>query len=100
MIRFVSIDSVLGKCGLSPGIDASDTMDVQVDVQIDETASQDFMGMTHAFEILFAIVPCSYAERLQTVDYKGIPPISDAEPPHVSPASIVLRVDVFGLIFG
>lgn len=100
MVRFVPINSVLGKCGLSPGIDASDTMDVQVDVQIDETASQDFMGMTHAFEILFAIVPCSYAERLQTVDSKGIPPISDAEPPHVSPASIVLWVDVFGLIFG
>ena len=40
MVRFVPINSVLGKCGLSPGIDASDTMDVQVDVQIDETAAR------------------------------------------------------------
>ena len=100
MVRLVRIDSVLRKCGLSPGIDTAHAMDVQVDVQIDETAALDFMGMTHAFEILFAIVPCSYAERLQAFDSKGLLPIGDAEPPHIGPAAIVLRVDVFGLIFG
>ena len=100
MVRFVSIDSVLGKCGLSPRIDASDTMDVQVDVQIDETAALDFMGMTDAFKVFFAVVPCSYAERLQTFDSEGFLPIGDAEPPHVCTASIVLWVDVFGLKFG
>ena len=100
MVRLVSIDSVLRKCGLSPRIDTAHAMDVQVDVQIDETAALDFVGMTDAFEILFAVVPCSYAERLQTVDSKGLLPIGDGEPPHVSPAAIVLRVDVFGPIFG
>ena len=100
MVRLVRIDSVLRKCGLSPGIDATDTMDVQVDIQIDETATLDFMGMTDAFKVFFAVVPCSYAEWLQTVNPKGLPSVGDAEPPHVCPAAIVLWVDVFGLIFG
>ena len=100
MVRFVSIDSVLGKCGLSPGIDASDTMDVQVDVQIDETASLDFVGVTDAFKVLFAVVPCPYAEGLQTIDSEGFLPIGDAEPPDICPAAIVLRVHIFGLKFG
>ena len=77
MVRLVSIDSVLRKCGLSPGIDATDTMDVQVDIQVDETAALDFVGMTDAFKVFFAVVPCSYAERLQTFDSKGLlPPLS------------------------
>ncbi len=100
MVRLISVNSVLGKCGLSPGIDTADTMDVQVDVQIDETAALDFVGVTDAFEILFAVVPCPYAEGLQTIDSEGFLPIGDAEPPDIRPASIVLRVDVFGLKFG
>ena len=100
MVRLVRIDSVLRKCGLSPGIDATDTMDVQVDIQVDETAALDFVGMTDAFEILFAVVPCSYAEWLQAIDSKGLLPVGDAEPSDICTASIVLRVDVFGLIFG
>ena len=84
---------------MPPGIDAAYTMDVQVDVQIDKTAALDFMGMTDAFEILFAVVPCSYAERLQTIDSKGFLPIGDGEPPDICTAAIVLRMDVFGLIF-
>ena len=100
MVRLVRIDSVLRKCGLSPGIDATDTMDVQVDIQINETAALDFVGMTDAFKVFFAVVPCSYAERLQAFDSKGLLPIGDTEPPDICPAAIVLRVDVFGLIFG
>ena len=75
-------------------------MDVQVDVQVDETATLDFVGMTHPFKVLFAVVPCSYAERLQAFDSKGLLPIGDTEPSHVCTASIVLWVDVFGLKFG
>ena len=99
MVRFVPVDSVLGKSGLSPCIDAADTMDVQVDIQIDETATLYFVGMADTFKILFAIVPCPDAERLQTIDSKSFLPIGDTEPPHISPAAIVLRVDVFGLKF-
>ena len=91
MVRFVPVDSVLGKSGLSPGIDAADTMDVQVDIQIDETATLYFVGMADTFKILFAIVPCPDAERLQTIDSKSFIPIGDTEPPHISPAAIVLR---------
>ena len=52
VVRLAPIDGVLGQGGLPPGIDAADAMDVQVDVQVDETAALDFVGTFRARSFL------------------------------------------------
>ena len=43
---------------------ATDTMDVQVDVQIDELSTLDLIGMTSTFEVFLAIIPGTDTEGL------------------------------------
>ena len=72
MVGPVAIDGVLRQGAPAPGVDATDAMNLKVDVQIDKTATTDFMGMTNALQILFAIVPRPDAKRLQAIDAKGL----------------------------
>ena len=71
MVGLVSVDGVLWKGALPPCVDAAYTMDVEVDVQVDELATLNFVGMGCAFKVLLAIIPCSDAERLAAFNTKG-----------------------------
>jgi hypothetical protein len=71
VVWLVAVDGVLRQRTLSPGIHSSHTMDVEVDVEVDELSSGEFMRMLH-IEIFLAVVPCPYAERLATVNTEGM----------------------------
>ena len=44
MVRFVTIDGVLRQRALTPSIDTADTMDIQVDIQINEATTLNLGG--------------------------------------------------------
>ena len=74
-------------------------MEVQVDVQVDETATHDFVGVGRLFQVLLAVVPGADAQRLAAVDAERVLPVTDREPADVAAVAVVLRMDVFGLVF-
>ena len=57
MVGLVTIDGILRQRALAPSIDTADAVDIQVDIQINETTTLDLVGMTDAFKVLLAIVP-------------------------------------------
>ena len=69
-------------------------MDVLVDVQINETTTFDFVGMTGSFQILLAIVPGSDTERLKAIDSECLFISTNFQPTDICAAAIVLRMDV------
>jgi hypothetical protein len=63
------IDGVLRQRALSPGVDTPYSVDFEVDIQIDKTASLDISGMTGlGVKIFLTIVPGSDAEGLEACD--------------------------------
>ena len=68
MVWLVAIDGIFRQRALSPCVGSPYAVDVQVNIQVDETSAAYFVGMTHALKILFAIIPGTDAERLTTVD--------------------------------
>ncbi len=94
----IAIDGVLGEGAFTPGVGAAHAVNVEVDVQIDEFATGNFVGMTHT-EVFFAIVPGSDAKGLTAQDTEGGTGGRELEPAHIATVAVVLRMDVFGLVF-
>ena len=69
VVGTVGVDGVLGQGALAPGVDTAHAVDVEVDVEIDETAALDVLRMTGSGgKVLFAVVPGTDAEGLESVD--------------------------------
>ena len=105
MVGLVAVDGVLGQCPLSPSVDAADTVDVEVNIQVDETATLDLVGVTRLFQVFLAIVPSTDAEGLESGDTEGLDgtggvSVREREPPHVCAAAVVLWTDIFCLKCG
>ena len=73
-------------------------MNIQINVEIDKTATSDLVGMSSRFEVFFAVIPCTDTERLQAFNPERLLAVAYTEPTHIRPAAIVLRMDVFGLV--
>ena len=76
---FVSVDCVLRQCGLSPSVNAADAVEVEVDVEVGETASDNFVRVGCRFQILLAVVRRTDAERLETFDVERVVAVGNAE---------------------
>ena len=70
-IGLVAVVGILWQGSLPPCVDAADTVDVEVYVDVDEVSSSDFMRMVRG-EVFFAVVPCTDAEGLAAVDAEGV----------------------------
>ena len=70
MIGFVAIDRILGQGALSPGIYATNSMDIQVDIEVDEATTLNLIWMASALEIFLTIVPGTDAKRLEADDFE------------------------------
>ena len=46
MVGIVTIDGILRQRALAPSIDTANAVDIQVDIQINETTTLDLVGMT------------------------------------------------------
>ena len=75
MIGFVAVDGVLRQRALSPGINASHTVYVEINIEIDEAATLYLIGMLGGFEIFLTIIPSTDAEWLKTADEEEPSPI-------------------------
>ena len=64
------VDGVLGQCALAPCVGTAHAVDVEVDVQVDEAATVDFVGMAHTLQVFLAVVPSTNAEGLEACDFK------------------------------
>ena len=45
----IAVNRVLRECALTPGIDTADTVNIQVDIQIDKAPALDLVRMARAF---------------------------------------------------
>ena len=70
MVGFVAINRVLGQCALSPGIYSTDSVDIQVDIEVDEATTLNLIWMACALEIFLTIVPGTDAKRLEANDFE------------------------------
>ena len=75
MVGPVAVDRVLGQGALPPGVDAAHAVNVEVDVQVDEAAAPDLMGMRRLFQILLAVIPGPDAQGLAPVDPERFLPV-------------------------
>ena len=57
MVRLVAVDRVLGQGTLSPSVDAANTMNVEVDVEIDKASALNLMRMAGGLKIFLSIIP-------------------------------------------
>ena len=101
VVRAIGVDGVLRQRALSPGVDTPYSMDVEVDVQIDKTATLDIGRMTGlGIKILLTIVPGSDAEGLTALNVKSALVVTYLEPTDITTIAIILRMDVLSLVFG
>ena len=68
MVGLTGVDGVLRQGALAPGVGTAYAVDVEIDVQINEAATGNVIGMTRALKVFFAVVPRTDAERLETVN--------------------------------
>ena len=68
----ISIDGVLGKGALTPGIGTTYAVNIEIDVQIDETPALDVAGMTDIFQILLTVVPGTDAKGIPAINMEGL----------------------------
>ena len=83
---------------LAPRVCAANAVDVEVDIEVDEIAALNIIGMPCALQILLAVIPSADAERLTTIDVHN--PMSrpnNRKLPNIAAVAIVLRVNVLGL---
>ena len=103
MMRFVAVNSILGKGAFSPCVSTAHTVDVGIDVQIDEASALNLVGVLGFFQIFFPIVPGTNAERLQSFNAKGFSSRRayrcNFKPADVAAISVILWVDVLCLVF-
>ena len=64
VIRSIAIDGVLWQGTCSPGVNTTHTMNIEVDVEVDELTTFYLMRMTGTFKVFLTVVPCTDAERL------------------------------------
>ena len=96
MVGLVAIYGVLGQGALSPGIDAAHAVDVEIDIEIDKTATLNVLGMTGSgIKILLAIVPGTNSKGLEANDVECLLFIGNIQPSDIRATAIVLRMDVF-----
>ena len=96
MVGLVAIYGVLGQGALSPGIDAAHAVDVEIDIEIDKTATLNVLGMTGSgIKILLAIVPGTNTKGLEANDVECLIFIGNIKPSDIRATAIVLRMDVF-----
>ena len=72
-------------------------MDVEVDVEVYEFASRQFVWMLDV-KILFSIVPHTDAERLTAIDAQRAVVGKKRQPSHVASVAVVLRPDIIDLV--
>ena len=46
VVRLVAINRILGQGALAPGVDTTHTVDIEINIQIDKTATLDVLRMT------------------------------------------------------
>ena len=68
MVGLIAINSILRECALAPGVDASHTVNVEIDVQIDESSTLDLVWMGCTLEVFLTVVPSTDTEGLMTFD--------------------------------
>ena len=68
MIRLIANDGILWQSTTTPCINTTHTMNIQVDIQINEASTLYFMRMSSPLEVFLAIVPGTDAERLKAVN--------------------------------
>ena len=64
----VTVNGILGKSALAPCVGTTHTVNIQVNIQIDETTTLDVIGMMSAFKIFLAVVPSTDAEGLESLN--------------------------------
>lgn len=57
VVGVFTIDSILRQRTLPPSIDATNAMNIQVDIEIDKATSLDLMRMLSRFQIFLTVVP-------------------------------------------
>ena len=57
MMLLCGIDGIWSERTLAPGVNTSYTVDVSIDIQIDETSAIYLVGMTGRFQVFLTIVP-------------------------------------------
>ncbi len=93
-----SIDGIFGQSALAPSIGTAYSMDVEVDVEVNEMTASNVVGMTRIDKVFLAIIPGTDAKGLISVDMKRTVIICDIKPADVTSVAIVLGMDVFGLV--
>ena len=91
----VGINGVLRQGMFAPGICTTYTVDISIDVEIDETTTLDFIGMGRPLKVFLAIVPGSDTEgTIAGIDAE----ISDFEPADVASVAVVLWMEIISLV--
>ena len=67
MVSLIAVDGVLWQRTLAPSVCATYTMNAEVDVEIDELSSLQFVRMTHP-KVFLAVIPSTDAEGLTAFD--------------------------------
>ena len=81
---------------LSPGISTTNAVDVLVDIEVDEFATLQLVGMSSVLKVFLSVIPGTDAERLTTVYPQRMLWRRHFQPAHISAATIVLRMDIVG----
>ena len=61
MVGFIAIDGVLWQCACSPSVHTTNAVDVEVDVQVDEAATLNLVGMLGNFEVFYDAKPLRFS---------------------------------------
>ena len=94
----VAINGILGKSALAPSVGTTHTVNIQVNIQIDETTTLDVIGMMRPFKVFLPIVPSADAERLETLNAEFARVVGYLKPANVASVAIILWMDVLRLI--
>ena len=94
MMGLVAVNGVLGKGTLAPCVCSTYAVNIGINIQIDETAALDVVGMMSAFKVFLAIVPGTDAEGLTTMNVDGCLFVGNLKEAHVTTVAIILWVDI------
>ena len=56
-MRLVGGNGILRQCSLAPGVGSAYAMNGGIDIEIDETATLDLVGMGSTLKVFLAVVP-------------------------------------------
>ena len=89
---------VLRQSAAAPGVYTAHTVNVKVDVQVDEAPARKVLRVTRSGKVLFAVVPRTNTQRLTAVDAQFLCGRRNLKPANVAAVAVILRFQILCLV--